>query len=81
MKGYCECDLRSCNELCGAIWTRVLFPVSNEIFVDGESDGESVVQKFRITESGGKGYNTNHYNLKAIIAEGKKVDSEWAVRF
>ena len=41
----------------------------------------SVIRKFRITASDGKIYNTNHYNLKAIIAVGNKVDSPRAVQF
>lgn len=41
----------------------------------------SVIRKFRITASDGKSYNTNHYNLKAIIAVGNKVDSPRAVQF
>ena len=52
-----------------------------KIFVDGELDEDSVIRKFRITASDGKSYNTNHYNLKAIIAVGNKVDSPRAVQF
>ena len=52
-----------------------------KIFADGELDEKSVIRKFRITASDGKAYNTNHYNLKAIIAVGNKVDSERAVQF
>lgn len=52
-----------------------------KIFADCELDEASVIRKFRITASDGKGYNTNHYNLKAIIAVGNKVDSERAVQF
>lgn len=52
-----------------------------KIFADGELDEASVIRKFRITASDGKGYDTNHYNLKAIIAVGNKVDSERAVQF
>lgn len=52
-----------------------------KIFADGELDEASVIRKFRITASDGKGYNTNHYNLNAIIAVGNKVDSERAVQF
>lgn len=52
-----------------------------KIFVDGELDENSVIRKFRITASDGKSYNTNHYNLKAIIAVGNKVDSPRAVQF
>lgn len=52
-----------------------------KIFADGELDEVSVIRKFRITASDGKNYNTNHYNLKAIIAVGNKVDSPRAVQF
>lgn len=52
-----------------------------KIFSDGELEEQSVIRKFRITASDGKNYNTNHYNLKAIIAVGNKVDSPKAVIF
>ena len=52
-----------------------------KIFLDGELEEQSVIRKFRITASDGKNYNTNHYNLKAIIAVGNKVDSPRAVQF
>lgn len=52
-----------------------------KIFADGELDEFSVIRKFRITASDGKKYNANHYNLKAIIAVGNKVDSPRAVQF
>ena len=52
-----------------------------QIFADGELEESSVIRKFRITASDGKSYNTNHYNLKAIIAVGNKVDSVRAVQF
>lgn len=52
-----------------------------KLFSDGEIDAESVIRKFRITAADGKTYNTNHYNLKAIIAVGHKVDSPKAVQF
>lgn len=51
------------------------------IFADGELDENSVVKKFLITASDGKNYNTNHYNLQAIIAVGFKVGNERAVQF
>lgn len=44
------------------------------LFADGELDGASVIRKFRITAADGKVYNTNHYNLKAIIAVGNMTD-------
>ena len=50
-------------------------------FADGEIDENSVIRKFRITASDGKFYDTNHYNLKTIIAVGNKVDSPKAVQF
>jgi len=50
-------------------------------FADGEIDENSVIRKFRITASDGKIYDTNHYNLSAIIAVGNKVDSPRAVQF
>ena len=52
-----------------------------KIFSDSELEEQSVIRKFRITASDGKTYNTNHYNLKAIIAVGNKVDSPRAVQF
>lgn len=52
-----------------------------KIFGDGELEESAVIRKFRITASDGKNYNINHYNLKAIIAVGNKVDSPRAVQF
>ena len=52
-----------------------------KIFTDGEVDKDSVIRKFLITAADGKQYNTMHYNLKAIIAVGNKVDSPRAVQF
>jgi len=51
------------------------------VFNDNEIDENSVIRDFRITASDGKPYNTKHYNLKAIIAVGYKVNSEKAVQF
>ena len=52
-----------------------------KIFADNELDENSVIRNFRITASDGKNYNTMHYNLKATIAVGYKVNSERAVQF
>ena len=52
-----------------------------KIFSDSELEEDSVIRKFRITASDGKNYNTQHYNLSAIIAVGYKVNSERAVQF
>jgi hypothetical protein len=51
------------------------------IFADSELQEAAVIRKFRITASDGKTYDTKHYNLKAIIAVGYKVNSERAVQF
>ena len=52
-----------------------------KIFSDSELQKDSVVRNFRITASDGKNYDTQHYNLSAIIAVGYKVNSERAVQF
>ncbi len=52
-----------------------------KLFDDREIDENSVIRNFRITAQDGKKYNTKHYNLKAIIAVGNKVDSPKAVQF
>ena len=52
-----------------------------KIFMDKEVDENSVIRKFRITAADGKTYNTNHYNLSAIIAVGNKVDSPRTIQF
>lgn len=52
-----------------------------KIFSDSELEENSVTRIFRVTASDGKSYDTKHYNLKAIIAVGNKVDSLRAVQF
>ncbi|MCL2163132.1 MAG: virulence RhuM family protein [Oscillospiraceae bacterium] len=52
-----------------------------KVFSDNELQEDSVIRNFRITAADGKGYDTKHYNLKAIIAVGYKVNSERAVQF
>ncbi len=52
-----------------------------KIFEDGELQEEAVIKKYLITATDGKKYNTNHYNLQAIIAVGFKVNNRRAVRF
>ena len=51
------------------------------VFDDGELVEESVIKKYLITATDGKHYQTNHYNLQAIIAVGFKVNNERAVNF
>jgi hypothetical protein len=52
-----------------------------KVFSDSELEETSVIRNFRITANDGKSYNTQHYNLAAIIAVGYKVNSERAVQF
>jgi len=52
-----------------------------KIFSDSELDEKSVIRKLRVTASDGKNYDTQHYNLSAIIAVGYKVNSERAIQF
>jgi hypothetical protein len=52
-----------------------------KVFIDNELQQDSVIRKFRITATDGKNYETQHYNLSAIIAVGYKVNSERAVQF
>ena len=67
----------------------ILFPVAftfivsslKRIFDDGELIESSVIKKYLITAADGKNYNTNHYNLQAIIAVGFKVNNDRAVQF
>jgi len=52
-----------------------------EIFKNDEIDESSVIRKFRITATDGKNYNTNFYNLDAIISVGYRVNSLRATQF
>ena len=63
----------------------VSVPTINEhlknIFSGGELSPDSVIRKFRITAADGKQYNTNCYNLDAIISVGYRVNSVRATQF
>lgn len=63
----------------------VSVPTINEhlknVFSEGELEEPSVIRKFRITASDGKSYNTNHYNLDAVISVGYRVNSIRATQF
>jgi hypothetical protein len=63
----------------------VTVPTINEhlknIFADGEIEQDSVIRKFLITATDGKNYNTNFYNLDAIISVGYRVNSVRATQF
>ena len=52
-----------------------------EIFKTGELNPDSVVRNYRTTAADGKLYNTNYYNLEAIIAVGYRVDSHRGTQF
>jgi hypothetical protein len=63
----------------------VTVPTINEhlknIFDTGELSENPVIRKFRITAADGKPYETNHYNLDAIISVGYRVNSVRATQF
>ena len=48
---------------------------------NGELVENSVIKKYLTTAADGKNYQTNHYNLQAIIAVGFKINNERAVQF
>ena len=49
------------------------------IFKSNELETNSVIRKFRTTAADGKNYNTQFYNLDAIISIGYRVNSERAM--
>jgi len=51
------------------------------IFKNQELNENAVVRIFRITAADGKGYDTKHYNLDAVIAVGYRVNSRRATQF
>ena len=51
------------------------------IYSSGELQEESVSRKFRLTASDGRNYNTQFYNLDAIISVGYRVNSARATQF
>jgi hypothetical protein len=63
----------------------VTVPTINEhlknILASNELQEDSVVRKFRITAADGKSYDTQHYNLDAIISVGYRVNSVRATQF
>ena len=64
-----------------AVETQTINYHLKKVFADQELVEESVIRNFRITAADGKTYDTQHYNLSAIIAVGYKVNSERAVQF
>lgn len=63
----------------------VSIPTINEhlknIFESKELQDNSVIRNFLITASDGKEYDTQHYNLDAVIAVGYRVNSKRATSF
>lgn len=53
----------------------------SNIFKEGELDKDSVCRKFRRTATDGKSYNTQFYNLDAIISVGYRANSRRATQF
>ena len=51
------------------------------LFDSAELKADSVIRKFRTTAADGKNYNTQFYNLDAIIAVGFRVNSARATQF
>ena len=81
---YAEEDVWLSQKMMGVLYNvnvRTVNEHLKKIFADSELDETSVIRKFRITATDGKTYNTQHYNLSAIIAVGYKVNSERAVQF
>ena len=81
---YCDENVWLTQKMMGLLYNVETHTINyhlKKIFADGEIDESSVIRKFRITAADGKTYNTNHYNLSAIIAVRNKVDSPRAVQF
>lgn len=81
---YCDENVWLTQKMMGVLYnvkTNTINYHLKKLFSDGEIEEQSVIRNFRITASDGKPYNTNHYNLSAIIAVGNKVDSPRAVQF
>ncbi len=81
---YADEDIWLTQKMMGVLYdvnVRTINEHLKKLFSDRELQEDSVIRKFRITASDGKNYNTQHYNLSAIIAVGYKVNSERAVQF
>jgi hypothetical protein len=53
----------------------------SKLFSRAELNEDSVIRKFRTTAADGKNYNTQFYNLDAIITVGFRVNSARAIAF
>ena len=68
MAALFEVDVRTVSEHLG------------NLFASGEQKEDAVIRKFRTTAADGKSYNTQFYNLDAIIAVGFRVNSTRAIQ-
>ncbi len=64
-----------------AVDVRTISEHLSNIFSSNELDEQAVIRNFRITAADGKNYNTQHYNLDAIISVGYRVNSLRATQF
>src|SRR5690606_38418159 len=64
-----------------AVDVRTISEHLKNIFKSEELTENSVIRKFRITATDGKSYDTQHYNLDAIMSVGYRVDSVRATQF
>ncbi|MFZ5952144.1 MAG: virulence RhuM family protein [Candidatus Rifleibacteriota bacterium] len=81
---YADEDIWLTQKMIGVLYNVETHTINyhlKKVFADSELEEESVIRNFRITAADGKNYNTQHYNLSAIIAVGYKVNSERAVQF
>lgn len=67
-------------ELFGCSTDNISLHLKN-IFADGELEKNSVTEKISVTAADGKKYNTQFYNLDAIISVGYRVNSRRATQF
>ena len=71
---------KSMSKLFNVAENNITYHLQN-IFKIKELEQDSVTQKIRVTASDGKKYNTNFYNLDAIIAVGYRINSKEATDF
>lgn len=71
---------KAMGELFGVAKSTISEHLSN-IFLSQELVEDSVVRKIRTTAADGKNYNTQFYNLDAIISVGYRVNSQQATQF
>jgi len=71
---------KAMGELFGVAKSTISEHLSN-IFLSQELAEHSVVRKIRTTAADGKNYNTQFYNLDAIISVGYRVNSQQATQF